>query len=266
MSEKGAVACELMDHPYNASGKRRKVARKFRVSLKKEVMDVGKSVGASAKVVCAAMDDEAPEDRGADAIRKKSVSWSQVTTLSDDEKKAAVGANSLQRTEEVKVAIRPVTYTVKCIGSLPNSEVPTSSPTDFQLLYYTLVADGALPGGEGGYLQEFMALEVPARRASEKLLKSSSSVSDSSAIDALYAFRRGNERQAAERGTIRDQLMVAADVRPRKFRAKWQRAVYDGPTARKDAEAAERERWVLLLGNLLRPTDTPMGKLLRQSK
>ena len=83
--------------------------------------------------------------------------------------------------------------------------------------------------------------------------------------EALYAFRCDAERQAAERGTVRDQLMVAADIRPKKFRTKWQRAVYDGPTARKDAEAAERVRWIQLLANLLRPTDTPMGKLIRDS-
>ena len=33
------------------------------------------------------------------------------------------------------------------------------------------------------------------------------------------------------------------------------------PTARKDAETAERDRWIQLLANLLRSTDTPMGKV-----
>ena len=64
--------------------------------------------------------------------------------------------------------------------------------------------------------------------------------------------------------SILDQLVIAADMRPKKFRTKWQRIVYDGPTARKDAESAERDRWIQLLANLLRSTDTPMGKLIRE--
>ena len=63
--------------------------------------------------------------------------------------------------------------------------------------------------------------------------------------------------------SILDQLVIAADMRPKKFRTKWQRIVYDGPTARKDAESAERDRWIQLLANLLRSTDTPMGKLIQ---
>ena len=65
--------------------------------------------------------------------------------------------------------------------------------------------------------------------------------------------------------TVSEQLLVAADIRPKKFRTRLQRALYEGPTARKDAEIAERERWVYLLANLLRSTETPMGKLLREN-
>ena len=38
-----------------------------------------------------------------------------------------------------------------------------------------------------------------------------------------------------------------------------------GPTARHDAESAERNRWINLLADLLRNTDTSMGRLLRES-
>ena len=64
---------------------------------------------------------------------------------------------------------------------------------------------------------------------------------------------------------FRTSWFIAADMRPKKFRTKWQRIVYDGPTARKDAESAERDRWIQLLANLLRSTDTPMGKLIREN-
>ena len=38
--------------------------------------------------------------------------------------------------------------------------------------------------------------------------------------------------------------------------------LFDGPTARRDAEQAERQRWVQILADLLRHSPTPMGELL----
>ena len=39
----------------------------------------------------------------------------------------------------------------------------------------------------------------------------------------------------------------------------------ESPTARKDLENAERSRWVASFGDLLRHTDTPMGRLMREN-
>ena len=39
----------------------------------------------------------------------------------------------------------------------------------------------------------------------------------------------------------------------------------EGPAARKDAESTERGRWVALLADLLRSTNTPMGRLQREN-
>ena len=121
--------------------------------------------------------------------------------------------------------------------------------------------DGALPLG---YLREFMSLEAPARRAANRLQASAAAVSDSIASTALSALRRESEHRASIEKSSADQLVIAAEVRPKRFRTKWQRTVYDGPTARKDAEASERDRWIQLLANLLRSTVTPMGKLIRE--
>ena len=140
--------------------------------------------------------------------------------------------------------------------------VPDAVPPGFALLYYTLVKDNALPVS---YLREFLSLETPARRAAKRSQISAASISDSMAATAPSVLRREADRRATKIGTIGDQLVIAADMRPKKFRTKWQRAVYDGPTARKDAELAERDRWIQLLANLLRSTDTPMGKLIRES-
>ena len=139
-----------------------------------------------------------------------------------------------------------------------------SSPelAHFTLLHHTLVRDGALPLG---YLQEFISLESPARRPANRLQASAIAISDSSASTALVALRRESEQRASLESSIADQMVIAADMRPKRFRTKWQRIVYDGPTARKDAETAERDRWIQLLANLLRSTDTPMGKLIREN-
>ena len=147
-------------------------------------------------------------------------------------------------------------------GTIISHSGPSPVLSHFTLLYYTLVRDGALPLG---YLQEFISLEAPARKAANRLQASAAAVSDSAASTALVALRRESERRASIEKSIADQLVIAADMRPKRFRTKWQRIVYDGPTARKDAETAERDRWIQLLANLLRSTDTPMGKLIREN-
>ena len=148
---------------------------------------------------------------------------------------------------------------VRAVTSISHS---ASSPGHFTLLYRTLVSDGALPSG---YLQEFTSLEAPARRSASRLQASAVAVTDSAASMRLDALRRESERRASVEVSISDQMVIAADLRPKKFRTRWQRIVFDGPTARKDAESAERDRWIQLLANLLRSTDTPMGKLIREN-
>ena len=147
-------------------------------------------------------------------------------------------------------------------GTIISHSVPSPVLSHFTLLYCTLVRDGALPLG---YLQEFISLEAPARRSANRLQASAVAVSDSAASMTLVALRRESEHRASIEKSIADQLVIAADMRPKKFRTKWQRIVHDGPTARKDAETAERDRWIQLLANLLRSTDTPMGKLIREN-
>ena len=138
----------------------------------------------------------------------------------------------------------------------------SSGMSDFARLYYTLIRDGALPIG---YLDEFLTLEMPARRATKRSRSFACSISDAAAATALSNMKQEAQRKALEVSTISDQLVMAADLRPKKFRTRWERAVYDRPTARKDAEAAERDRWIQLLSNLLKSSDTPMGKLIRES-
>ena len=88
-----AVACEVMDPQRSASGKRRKIARRFRLRAKKEVMDDGARVvcgaGASSDLVPSdATDDKAPADRGARA------STDMPTVVTHDEAPEDRGAHS----------------------------------------------------------------------------------------------------------------------------------------------------------------------------
>ena len=79
----------------------------------------------------------------------------------------------------------------------------------------------------------------------------------------LNALQKQMSQAALESSSVADQLMIAVDLKPRRFRTKWQQACYEGPTARKDAESAERVRWLSLLADLSRNTDTPMRSRVR---
>ena len=65
----------------------------------------------------------------------------------------------------------------------------------------------------------------------------------------LDAIQKHMSRAALDSFSVADQLMIAADIKPRRFRTKWQQACYEGPTARKDAESAERVRWLSLVAD-----------------
>ena len=52
--------------------------------------------------------------------------------------------------------------------------------------------------------------------------------------------------------------------KPTSFRTKFQRVLYEGATARKDAEEDERSRWLHILAGIVLNTDTPMAKMLRE--
>ena len=65
-----------------------------------------------------------------------------------------------------------------------------------------------------------------------RLQASAVAVTDCAASMTLDALRRESEHRASVEVSISDQMVIAADLRPKKFRTKWQRIVYDGPTAR----------------------------------
>ena len=132
--------------------------------------------------------------------------------------------------------------------------------TDMVLLYITLVSDRAIPAG---FLAEFLSLET----FIETFIKTfyESSLTDAEAERLLIMDKKQRDTQILNSSAASDQLVLAAELKPRRYRSKWQRIVYEGPTARKDLENAERSRWVASFGDLLRHTDTPMGRLMRKN-
>ena len=126
----------------------------------------------------------------------------------------------------------------------------------------TLVTDKAIPAG---FLAEFLTLEHSLKMSSRRSMNLAVGLSDAEAERLLLQEKKQRRMQILNSSAASDQLVLAAELKPRRFRSKWQRIVYEGPTDRKDLESAERSRWVAYLGDLLRHTDTPMGRLMREN-
>ena len=61
---------------------------------------------------------------------------------------------------------------------------------------------------------------------------------------------------------MQEQFGVATTLRPRRYRARYLECEIQVPTARQDADEAERARWIQVLGDMLKATRTSMGQLL----
>ena len=107
--------------------------------------------------------------------------------------------------------------------------------TDMVLLYITLVSDRAVPGG---FLAEFLTLEQSLNLSSKRAINIAASLSDAEAERLLVLNKKQRDTQILNSSAASDLLVLAAELKPRKFRSKWQRIVYEGPTARKDMENA----------------------------
>ena len=73
--------------------------------------------------------------------------------------------------------------------------------------------------------------------------------------------KRKREEDKAVQQTA-PQFEWAAGEPPRRCRTRLERSLHGGPTARRDADEAERQRWLQVLADLVRHSSTPMGQLL----
>ena len=136
-------------------------------------------------------------------------------------------------------------------------------PSDFELLYHTLVADSAVPSG---FMAEFITLEEPVRRAAKRAHIRAVSMTDAEATMELESHQRKKNSEERAGVLLAGQLVMLAELKPRKFRTRMQRLAYEGPTARRDAEADVRSKYLRILANILKNTETPMEQLLREDR
>ena len=152
-----------------------------------------RGAGAVGKVLSSTRAGEAPEGRGASASTAMATAVMHAKAPEDRGAHSLIESNrSLTTCMLQKVPMNSVTPEVRGERLLESSQSKESSALpasmgcplasrnsskdlgDFALLYFTLVADKGVPYG---YLQEFLSLEKPARRAAERSLKAASSLS-----------------------------------------------------------------------------------------
>ena len=127
--------------------------------------------------------------------------------------------------------------------------------------YISMVDGGLLPGG---HEDSFVKLAQAARPAQKRIKKRIAAMSP---MD-LGAGRRSAEevrlQEEEARKSASEQLMHASGRVPKKARTRLAMMSFSGPTARQDAERAEKSRWLGHLATLLARTETPLGQRLAQ--
>ena len=122
-------------------------------------------------------------------------------------------------------------------------------PEDIVVLYQTLVRDGPLPAR---YEQEFATqakVIAPVAAREERMMANFGNVE---AAVWLHDREKGKYEEEEVVQQTAAQFQWAAGERPRRYRTLLGRSLYDGPTARRDAEEAERQRWLRVLADLAR--------------
>ena len=131
----------------------------------------------------------------------------------------------------------------------PNGEPPLSlqTPSDHALLYFTLVQDGALPTG---FWVEF-------ERLAGQLKGPQNEHEESGRISGIW-----KQLSTFTNWQMQKLFVVATTLRPRRYRARYLECAIQGPTARQDADEAERARWIQVLADMLKATHTIHGPAL----
>ena len=132
--------------------------------------------------------------------------------------------------------------------------------SDEVILYFTLVADKVVPDG---FLSDFLHLSRSISSAAHRQASRLAHVSDVEAALFVHGEQVKIKDQVLEHKAAVDIFVNASSFPPTRYKSRLHVAKFQGPSARKDAEESERQRWLQLLANLIVGTDTPMGKLLQ---
>ena len=132
--------------------------------------------------------------------------------------------------------------------------VPPSIP-DSLVLYWTLVGQAVIPSG---FEDAFMGFSEAWTEAAARYDHRKSSWNNESAAVTPAAQKRAREDKVRLEKHSKDQFLLTA------FRTRLQKIMYEGATARKDAEEDERSRWLHILAGIVQNTETPMARLLRE--
>ena len=132
-------------------------------------------------------------------------------------------------------------------------------PSDAQLLYWTLVDDQVVPDG---FLSDFERLMAVVNGASDRQARASFMDNPQAAL-YLHELAKSKESENKKAKSADDQFALALNTKPKKYRTRFERTLYSGPTPRKDAEEVERSRWIHILATLVMGTPTPVGALLQ---
>ena len=92
-----------------------------------------------------------------------------------------------------------------------------------------------------GYLSDFVV------KTGGTCTPSSCAVSEATASMGLERHRKQEVSKEVEEQALSNQLVMLAELEPRRFRTKWQKPSYDGPTNRRDAEADLRNKYLRVL-------------------
>ena len=136
---------------------------------------------------------------------------------------------------------------------------PQSEPSDGELLYYTLVKDGTLPDG---FVDSFLVFADTLGGAATRKFKKMAKMDNTTAAIQLHRMSKVHTLSSISERQVTDQFLLTATVRPRKYITRLQKSMYSGPNARKDAEIAERSKWLQLLATMVINSSTPMGRIL----
>ena len=125
--------------------------------------------------------------------------------------------------------------------------------------YSSLVSGGLLPEGFEG---SFVKLAQKARPARKRIQERIATMSPMDLGQELRERQAANLRAEEMRKTATEQLIHASGRVPKKARTRLATMSLSGPTARQDAERAEKSRWLAHLATLLLNTQTPLQQRL----